>query len=956
MIKEIGSMTAATPSKTDLMYEITYNPKFVPRRSLKVNIKTATIDGKNRYFMKNHDTGSLYDLTEFANDLWNLIDGKRTVKEINEALRGTYRDFRPDLVKEALLYFADEGIFESALEPAKRKRVNIVSAFMVRVSLIGESTKFIQSIHRLVRPLLKKWLLWPIIALVTFLGLLFAGSFVSIFTHKENFEILGSSVVGFFFYYFIVLAPVIAIHEIAHGLALVHYGGAPREMGTGLYFFGPMFYIDVTDGWAFNRYQRIMVYAAGPISESLIGAVILVIQYLWQFTAPISHILTMAAFYCFWGLLIDLSPLLETDGYNILCDVLKIPDLREKSFTYLKTASSRLIKKTVKKEKDSVITKTKAIFLIYVALAAVWAVYLVVRSLMIVTYMSQDTVASVLNASSAILFNQPAMITAIILSIASVLYFGMVVSGYGLMVFMALKKAVKRTLRFEEIHDRDLSVFLYLPKHVPKSLFTSLRQKMTKASKGFTHNFSVRQIGSTCVAVLRMSSAKLAFVQVKQHFRNVEKKFDSIYGSFLKRHKNAILESVGIYSSQETSLANLISEMGNQGARAGLPDAKAVVSQVIDRQAKTALYLLHSVYGRVWTVELPPNLLHEVGETLLPTLLVEDLSITDLYDEVEDFKKRTIYGFDSLAKLASESQQGLQEALFHPEKYHVISSFEPIKSRLIFVGRTEQIENAIASLGGLFVCQAWCGYLDNLLSEVNLSLLALNRSTLPTTKSIRSMKDGELAVLEKNLSIMIAHERVVSDSLKDLKNGCKCANAELEDLQRDLEPMGGFKAGLLNLTLQMNAENLAHLPSQFDSFKALSQELYAGVKKIERIVKRELGRREPLIEKKKRRALAVSPFFIVLSAVLTFLGLQMFTGYVAIMFLVGALVLQLSYWTAYLWLSRSVDTVGRYPSLAFRQVHFFTFAFAQSLYTFMTTANVLAPIESTSVKSQPIVT
>jgi len=944
-------MTATTPSKTDLIYEINYNPKFVPRRSPKVNIKTVTIEGKKRYFMKNHESGSLYDLSEFGSDIWDLIDGKRTVKEINEAMKGMYKDLRPDLVKEALLYYADEGVLESALEPVKRKRVNIVSAFMVRVSLVWDSTRFIQSIHRLVRPFLRKWLLWPIVVFVAFFGLLFASSFVSIFTHKENFEILGSSVVGFFFYYFIVLAPVITIHEISHGLALVHYGGAPREMGTGLYFFGPMFYIDVTDGWSFNRYQRIMVYAAGPISESLIGSVILVVQYLWQLPTWISHILTMAAFYCFWGLLIDLSPLLETDGYNIMCDVLKIPDLREKSFTYLKTASTKLFKKNLKKEKKALTTKTKAILLIYVALAAIWAVYLVVRSLMIVTYMSQDTATSVLNASSAILLNQPAMITAIVLSIASVLYFGMVMSGYGLLLFTALKKAVKSTLRFEEIHDRDLSVFLYLPKRVPNSLFMSLRQKMAKASKSFTHNFAVNQTGSTCVAVLRMSSTRLAFVQVKQHFRNIEKKFDAIYEGFLKRHKNAILKSVGIYGSHETGLATLLSEMGKQGERGGIPEAKAVVSQVVDRQAKNALYLLHSAYGRVWTVELPPSLLHEVGESLLPTLLVEDLSITDLYDDVEDFKKRTIYGFDTLAKLASESQQGLQEALLHPEKYQVISSFEPIKSRFIFVGRTEQIENALDSLGGLFVCQAWCGYLDNLLSEVNLSLLALNRSTLPTTKSIRSMKDGELAVLEKNLSILITNERLARDLLMDLKSDCKCANAELMELQRRLEPMGGFKAGLLNTTLQINTENLAHLPSQFESFKVLSQELYARVKRIEKMVERELDGRKPQIAKKKRRMLAFSPFFIVLSAILAFLGLQILTGYMTMMFLVGTAVLQVSYWTAYLLLSRSFSTVGRYPSLAFRQVHFFTFAFTKSLYEFMAIANVLAPIETTLVKS-----
>ena len=945
------TLTSKESSKTDLMYEITYNPKFVPRHSPKVNIKTITIDGKNRYFMKNHETGSLYDLSEFGSDLWNLVDGKRTVKEITEAMEGMYKKLRPDLVKESLLYYAEEGNLEAVLEPIKEKRVNIISAFMVRVSLIRESKEFLQSIDRVFRPLFRKPLLWLSVVFVTIMGLLFAGNFMSIFTNKANFEIMGSTVVGFFFYYFLVFGPIIAVHEIAHGLTLVHYGGEPREMGTGLYFFGPMFYVDVTDGWTLDRYQRIMIFAAGPLSTIMIGSMMMVVQYLWQFPASISHTLTMATFYCFYGLLADLSPLLESDGYYIFCDAVNIPDLREKSFTYLKTSARRLIKKPVKKENEALTTKTKAILLIYPALAVVWAVYLVYRSLMIATYMAQDTAVSVLNVSTPILLNKPLTIAAIVLCMASVVYFSMVMSGYGLMIFMVLKKAVRKTLRFEAIHDRDLSVFMYLPKNVPQSLFTSLRHNMAKAAKKFTHNFGVRQTGSMCVAVLRLSSANLALVQIRDHFRNIEKKFNDIYQSFLKRHKNEILESVWMYNPQKTSLAVLLSDMAKQAAKSGTPEAKAVVSQVIDRQTKTELYLLNSVYARVWTVELPPTLLHEIVETLLPTHLAEDLSFTDLYDEVEDFKKRTIYGFDSLAKLAIENQRGLQEALKHPEKYHVISLFEPIKSRLIFVGRTEQIEKLLDSLGGLFVCQVWCGYLDNLLSEVNLSLFAISRFALPTTKSIRSMKDGELAVLEKNISLLIDHERFVSESLRDLKGHLKSANLELKEIGSRLHPAGDFKVGLFGATLQINAENLAHLPSQFESFRTLSKELYVQIKKIGKTVKRELSERKPLIAKKKRKGLALSPFFMALSAILAFVGLRMFADYMTILFLGSALLLQFSYWIAYLLFSRSFNTVTRYPSTTFREVHLFTSAFTESLYQFMATANLLTPIETTSARS-----
>jgi hypothetical protein len=136
-IKRLDVMSA--PSKTDLMYEITYNPKFVPRRSPKVNVKTVKINGKNKYFMKNHENAALYDLTEAGYDIWNLIDSKRTVNEITEAFSKGQKRLKPELVRDSLLYYAEEGLLESSLEPIQKKRMNIVSAFWVRISLIWES-------------------------------------------------------------------------------------------------------------------------------------------------------------------------------------------------------------------------------------------------------------------------------------------------------------------------------------------------------------------------------------------------------------------------------------------------------------------------------------------------------------------------------------------------------------------------------------------------------------------------------------------------------------------------------------------------------------------------------------------------------------------------------------------------------------------------------------------------
>lgn len=924
------------------MYEIDYNPDFVPQRSPRINIKTVTIDNEKKYFMKNHENGNLYDLSEFGVNLWNLIDGKRTTRDLTRALQEEHKDTRAYSVKEALRYYAGEGLLEASSKEAKKKRVNVISAFMVRVRLIADSNAFVQSVHRVVRPALRRSFLFPVLILIAVMGIIFAGSFISIFTTKENFEIMGSTVVGFFFYYFIVLAPVIAVHETAHALALVHYGGAPREMGAGLYFFGPMFYVDVTDSWTLDRYERIMVYAAGSIAEMIIASTIMIAQFFWQFPAPISHILTMAVFYCFYGLLIDLSPLLETDGYFMLCDGLRIPDLRGKSFNYLKTLIQKPFRKKAQKEEEPLARKTKVILLIYALLAFVWAIYLVLRSLMLATYMAQDTAASVLNVTSGIV-NRSLTITAIVLSIASVLYFGMVMSGYGLMIFTGVKKALKSTLRFEKIEARNLSVFMYLPKQVGASLFAKMRSKMARAARSNTKNFRIEQIGSTSVAVLHLSAAELALVQIKENLLNMERKFDKVYKRFVSRHKNEILQATGVLDSRDEGLYSLLMTMGEQASKAGTPEAKSIVTQIIDKQITTALYLLHSAYGKIWTVELPPELLHEMGEHLLPTLLVEDLSTTDLYDDVEDFKKRSIYGFDSLVKYAADTQRGLQDALSQPRKHQVICSFEPIRNRIIFVGRTERIDNSIESFVNLFVCQPWCGYLDNFLSEINLSLFALNSASLPAAESIQTLEDGELEVLHKNLGQLVAYEPLAKQSFKDLKERFKCANSGMDELRKDLNTNENVHVGSIEGVLGMNIENLMHIPSQLKNMKILLVESYAKIKKTERLVEKEQDRRKTTRDKKRRKRLALYPFFAAISIVLGFMGLYMFTGYTTLVLLTGAALISLLYWIAYALFWKSFNAPRRFPSFAFRQIHFFALSFTQSLYKFSATANVLSP-------------
>jgi hypothetical protein len=165
----------------------------------------------------------------------------------------------------------------------------------------------------------------------------------------------------------------------------------------------------------------------------------------------------------------------------------------------------------------------------------------------------------------------------------------------------------------------------------------------------------------------------------------------------------------------------------------------------------------------------------------------------------------------------------------------------------------------------------------------------------------------------------------------------------VDELKKDLNTNENMHVGSIDAVLGMNIENLTHLPSQFESMKILFKENYAKIKEIEKLVKKEQAKRKTTRHKKRQKRLALYPFLAALSIVLGLTGFYLFTGYATVVLITSAVLVNLLYWTLYALFLRSSNAPRRYPSFAFRQIHFFTLAFTQSLYKFSTTANVLTP-------------
>jgi hypothetical protein len=936
-------LSEESSSKTDLMYEIAYNPEFVPVPSSKVSVKPMLAEGKPSYLMKNNTTGLYYEPDELTILIWTLTDGKRTVKEIIVEVENRNPKVKDDDVIGMLLFFADANMLVvSILEPLKKKRFKVMSSFQMNYTLIEQSNKFLQSIHNKLHPIFKRPLLWATVVFIIMGTVLFAGRFVSIFGHKSNFQILGSSVVGFFFYYFIALAPVIAIHEMSHGLALVHYGGEPGEMGTGLFYFGPMFYTETTDVWTLKKRQRLMVSLAGNITTLLIGSILVFILLFVTFPQPAALIVTMVAFYCFDMALFNFAPPFETDGYYVLIDALNMPNLRPESYEYVGSLIKRVF--GAKKLKTTEMTRRKKSIMVgYTMLSVGWIIYLVFQTSLFLTYMSQDFTVSLSKILHAVWTSQALSASAVVIALLSVVYFGMQVLGYGSFFLTAAKKAAKKPLRIEAIHNRTLSVFAYLPPQAPESLANKLKSRMEKTAKKFTHNFEIRQAGRSCIAVLRIGGASLAFTQIKDSLKRVEDEFRAAYEKLILDHKDGLQKSIGINSPAKMKLTRLLERVATESVSSGNSGALAVVKAREEKQKEVILYLLTSAFGTVWTMEVQPDHQYEIQREIVPAMLLEDLTLTDLYGDCENFKKRTVYGLDSLAELAEETEIGLKESLAQPQEYQAVGIFQPIKSRITFVGRTEQLQKKLHIFAPYFVAETWSGYMDNLLTETCYTLYTLNKVRLPKAREMKEMSTGELTVLANDLSEFGENQESVEKHIRGSEDILSRLNQSLREVRDAIKPSDNFEIGLLDATFNVNLENLEALPNRIKDFQKEWKVVCKEVDRIRKHVDDELEKRKAETNQKKHKMLKVYPAIMAISVLLGVLGFLPPFATLWVLMLPIALVAQALYWLTFYRMRRSFRKASKYSSEAFGRIHLLTLAWTEAIYAYVTSGDILAP-------------
>ncbi len=316
-----------------------------PRLRSHAQIHHHTYRGRRWYVIQDHSTGQFHRFSEEAYYIIGLMDGRRTLREIWEAACASLGDDMPtqEEVIQLLSKLHQTDVLQTDMPPdiadlqqrherGRRSRIlgQITSPFAVRFPVF-DPEKFLSATQFIIRPIYG-WIGLMVWCLTVISALVLIGIHWEELTSNLADRVLAMENL---FLLWLIYPAVKTLHEFSHAYAVKRWGGEVHEMGIMLLVFVPIPYVEASSASAFReKYQRIMVGAAGIMTEAFLAAVAM---WIWVSVEPGAvrslafNVIVIAGVST---LIFNGNPLLRYDAYYMLSDYLEIPNLALRANRY----------------------------------------------------------------------------------------------------------------------------------------------------------------------------------------------------------------------------------------------------------------------------------------------------------------------------------------------------------------------------------------------------------------------------------------------------------------------------------------------------------------------------------------------------------------------------------------------------------------------------------------------
>jgi len=313
-----------------------------PRRHAGIELhERATADGMTIVTLKDPARGTYFRLSRDGAFVWNRLDGRHTLRDLTMDLFLECKVLAPDVVMGVVRDLAAEGFIDVeridaavAGAPSRRQRAfGVVRAVMERSFSFNRCDGFFTALHaRVGRHAYTR-------AGAVICGIVAAGGFAAFVAmaersagtlmHAATVAWVGAALIPL-----ILLA--IVLHEVGHGMAAKAAGARVDRIGVGWFWFRAMLFVDTSDAWLASRPQRMLVDAGGILVNLVLAGVAGCVALL-DANLTVAAVAWVFALWSYLGILRNLNPLLEYDGYYLLMDALERPNLRAKSLGWIGT-------------------------------------------------------------------------------------------------------------------------------------------------------------------------------------------------------------------------------------------------------------------------------------------------------------------------------------------------------------------------------------------------------------------------------------------------------------------------------------------------------------------------------------------------------------------------------------------------------------------------------------------
>ncbi len=301
-------------------------------------------DGVESVVLKDPVTERYFRLSRYEYNFLTALNGERSVEQAVEFMKGKGVHYSEEDAKLIFTRAAHYGLvlgtpFGTAkrLASLKRQMKNagkakfVASSFFYSIPLLNPDAFLGKTV----------WV-FNLIARRRFVLPLFLAALGAIYLVITGWSRVEREYLYFFnarnlFYLTITLTVAKFTHEFSHAYCAKSFGLHVPQMGVSLLMFIPCLFCNTTDAWGLaDRRQRMAISAAGILAETImaVGA-----AYIWWFTKP--GVLNSLAFYLMAvsfvsTIVFNGNPLIKFDGYFVLMDYLRIPNLAQKSMDHVK--------------------------------------------------------------------------------------------------------------------------------------------------------------------------------------------------------------------------------------------------------------------------------------------------------------------------------------------------------------------------------------------------------------------------------------------------------------------------------------------------------------------------------------------------------------------------------------------------------------------------------------------